>query len=259
MSATIDEKIQETIARLETLVAERVRAEQLVDQLTRLPNGVALAEAIQKKIDDGKPFWLAFVEVDRFKSINDQFGYDAADELLKKIGESLRHGCSYFAGNTMAFRSHGDEFFMFGDADARSATSARKVRDSLNTVRSGIAAVRVPAPGDRHMSCTVSVGWLASDDADPAGTVRAVTVAAERAVAEAKHKRDRVVQYSRALSGKPTINLRSDCTRCKCKFSLDLKESENRVRQKLRCPNCGTSVNRPAAPTVERAQLAEKF
>lgn len=52
-------------------IDQRVRAEQLCDQLTRLPNEPALFAAIDDPIDRDQPFWLAFIEVDRFEWIND--------------------------------------------------------------------------------------------------------------------------------------------------------------------------------------------
>jgi len=78
-------EIEAALEQLRGVIRRTVRAEQLVDQLTKLSNDDALNEWIQSNIEAGDDFWLAFVEVDRFKSVNDEFGYDDADVLLRRI------------------------------------------------------------------------------------------------------------------------------------------------------------------------------
>ena len=84
-------EIEAALDQLRAGLRRTVRAEQLVDQLTKLNNDDALNEWILSRIEAGDDFWLAFVEVDRFKSVNDEFGYDDADELLRRIAEQLKN------------------------------------------------------------------------------------------------------------------------------------------------------------------------
>jgi GGDEF domain-containing protein len=81
-------EIEATIEQLRQVVWRTVRKEQLVDRLTKLGNDDALNEWIESQIRAGD-FWLAFVEVDRFKSINDEFSYQNADQLLLRIAHPL--------------------------------------------------------------------------------------------------------------------------------------------------------------------------
>lgn len=64
------ESIDKTIEELRALIEQAVRDEQLRHPLTGLPNASALEEHVQRAIDGDHPFWLAFVEIDRFKTIN---------------------------------------------------------------------------------------------------------------------------------------------------------------------------------------------
>lgn len=60
------------------------------DELTRLPNRRGLLRQLQQLIDDGQPFTLLFMDVDRFKQVNDSLGHEAGDELLREIAARLR-------------------------------------------------------------------------------------------------------------------------------------------------------------------------
>ena len=81
------------------------------DSLTTLPNrssfSLILNPAIARARRDGKNLAVLFIDLDRFKNINDTLGHDAGDTLLREIGNRLRH-CVRQA-DTVA-RLGGDEF-----------------------------------------------------------------------------------------------------------------------------------------------------
>lgn len=250
-SLTSDDQIYRMLDRLREMIAARVRAEQLRDQLTGLPNLAGLNEDIRKRLNDPKPtpFWLAFVEVDRFKSINDQFSYENADALLTRIAEQLTAARSYFGGSTTAYRAHGDEFYLLGTVPpGGSAPASKRLERGLETVRKDVSAIRETVEGVGVMQCTVSIGWLCSTDLAFA-THRRLVSGVERALAEAKHKRDCVVRYKKEFESKhDTISLRADCKSCRAKFTVDMKRDANRPNTKLACPNCKAPVDRPPPP-----------
>ena len=102
------------------------------DALTGLPNRLLLYEVLrqelQKAVSSGQSFALHFIDLDRFKSINDGFGHDYGDLLLKEIARRLQSECR--EADVVA-RLGGDEFAVVqvgaSDHDAIASFAARLV------------------------------------------------------------------------------------------------------------------------------------
>lgn len=92
---------------------EQLRAAALYDALTGLPNRVLLDErliqAVRRSERSGKPFAVMFVDLDRFKSVNDAYGHDVGDRLLKGVSERMQ---SCVRGEDTVARAGGDEFIV---------------------------------------------------------------------------------------------------------------------------------------------------
>lgn len=98
-------------------ITERVHLTQRIwsqanhDELTRLPNRRLFSERLEGELArasrSGRLIGLMFIDLDRFKAVNDSLGHDAGDDLLieaaRRIGESVRAG-------DMVARLGGDEF-----------------------------------------------------------------------------------------------------------------------------------------------------
>ncbi len=98
-------------------IADRKRAEAQIahlahyDPLTQLPNRVLfqkhLVEALARRSRTGDQLAVHFIDLDRFKTVNDTLGHPVGDALLREAAERLR-GCVR-EGDTVA-RLGGDEF-----------------------------------------------------------------------------------------------------------------------------------------------------
>ncbi|MCW1970814.1 MAG: EAL domain-containing protein [Anaerolineae bacterium] len=109
--------VNNMLTRIEQGIAERKRAEDRIylmahyDQLTRLPNRVLLNNYIGKAIHEANKtqsqFAILFMDLDRFKNVNDSIGHQAGDELLTTVADRLR---SFISGRAFISRLGGDEF-----------------------------------------------------------------------------------------------------------------------------------------------------
>ncbi|MBT0570034.1 EAL domain-containing protein [Curvibacter sp. CHRR-16] len=90
---------------------ETIRQQALYDSLTGLPNRRMLRERIEYEIDRcqrvDKGFAVLFIDLDRFKEVNDTLGHDSGDTLLVQAAQRLRNHMR--ASDTVA-RMGGDEF-----------------------------------------------------------------------------------------------------------------------------------------------------
>jgi diguanylate cyclase (GGDEF)-like protein len=76
-------------ARLHAAVSQQARS----DELTKLPNRRALDErldkAIAQSISSGNPFSVVMMDLDGFKIINDTYGHEVGDEVLRQVATSM--------------------------------------------------------------------------------------------------------------------------------------------------------------------------
>jgi diguanylate cyclase (GGDEF)-like protein len=177
--------------RLErTLAGERSRAR--VDALTSAPNRYALAEALtseQARIRrGGRTAALCFLDLDRFKSVNDTYGYAAGDQLLVDVHDRLR---GELRASDLVFRWGGEEFVVLAPHVERAelADFAERLRLLL--------ATRPFAIDGRPRTITGSVGAVLLDQTRPA---QDALEAASRLVKKAKQTRNAAV-VERAATG----------------------------------------------------------
>jgi diguanylate cyclase (GGDEF)-like protein len=132
---------------------EKLMEQSSIDTLTGLFNKQYFTDRFcdAKYSRDGSPLSMLFIDVDRFKAINDQYGHIAGDSVLKALAQSLR---SVLRQNTDVIRFGGDEFIVIlEDTDAADAYAvAERIRLGAHDIDlSGIA------PG---LSLTVSIGLI---------------------------------------------------------------------------------------------------
>ncbi|HZF80218.1 MAG TPA: EAL domain-containing protein [Rubrivivax sp.] len=114
---------------------EKVRHQAYHDALTGLPNRAYFAERLAESIllaaRHGHNCALMFIDLDRFKIVNDSLGHDAGDELLRTVAGRLQGS---LRDSDLLFRMGGDEFTVIlphiaGPEDA--ASVARRLHEVL--------------------------------------------------------------------------------------------------------------------------------
>ncbi|WP_148715833.1 GGDEF domain-containing protein [Chitinolyticbacter meiyuanensis] len=120
---------------------EALRTHSYTDVLTGLPNRRAVFEELPRLFAlaqrAGQQVLIAFVDLDGFKSINDQFGHEAGDAFLVAAGQRLLEGLR--AGDILG-RLGGDEFVVAGlgpAPDENAATAAVALRQRLAPLLQG--------------------------------------------------------------------------------------------------------------------------
>jgi diguanylate cyclase (GGDEF)-like protein/PAS domain S-box-containing protein len=179
----------------QVLAAERIReleALSLIDPLTGAGNRryaeIQLNSRLAEKKRYGLRLGLLFLDLDRFKSINDRHGHAVGDDVLRVVGKTL--SSTLRAGDFLG-RWGGEEFVVLvGGLDARRLTEAGQ------RVRTLVANSSVPSvPG---LEVTVSVGATEARGDD---TVASLIARADARMYEAKVRgRDRVVDDEDATS-----------------------------------------------------------
>ena len=96
----------------DTQIAEdEARRSALHDLLTGLPNRMLFNDRLEHALADAKrntlSFALMFIDLDHFKQINDSYGHDTGDEVLRTVAERLK---SSVRANDTVSRHGGDEF-----------------------------------------------------------------------------------------------------------------------------------------------------
>ena len=167
------------LARSERRLAEAVRT----DALTGLPNRRSMDEHLARAIGaarrSGLPAAVLMVDVDRFKQVNDTYGHDAGDAVLKAVGAGMR---TVVRGGEIAGRWGGEEFLVL--LPDTSAADAARVAERL---RAAIEARPVDVRGT-SVTVTASIGVAASASAEAAELVGRADDALYRAKAAGRNR-----------------------------------------------------------------------
>ena len=170
-------------AYMSTEAAEQATAQMTIkaehDFLTGLPNRALLTDRLEQAIaladrHDMKVA-LMFLDLDRFKQINDSFGHPVGDGLLQSVADRLR--ASVRKSDTVS-RQGGDEFVVL-------LTEVAAVQDAAHMAEKLIKAMVEPhVVGDHRFTITLSIGI--SVYPDDGKNVDAVLTSADTAMYHAK-------------------------------------------------------------------------
>ena len=183
-------------------ITERKRTEQMIehqalhDSLTDLPNRAfldrLLDERVQAAADNKLSVAVLFLDLDRFKRINDSFGHSAGDWLLCEIAERLRANLD---PDCIIARHSGDELvvvppLMHGTEPAR--RTARKICEVLARPFQ-YAGEKQPL----HISASVGIALYPQDGSTPDALLQNADAAMYRAKNDG---RNIITMYSRSMN-----------------------------------------------------------
>ncbi len=183
-NATLQEHLEQTVADLRGAQSEMERL-AFTDPLTGLSNRRLLRDRLEQAVKLARRLdrdaVLMFLDLDHFKRINDTFGHDVGDVLLKHVAARLR--ASLRAQDTVA-RIGGDEFAVIVfdvSGEAAAATVASKLLDALRE------PIRLP---EQSVTVSASIGLTLapSDGEDASKLLRNADLAMYRAKSRGRNR-----------------------------------------------------------------------
>ena len=151
---------QRMISLEDRLLTSRERLEQLAtyDQLTGLLNRHALLERaedeVHRAVRKGNPLGVVVVDVDLFKSVNDEHGHVQGDEVLRQVAHALSANVRPY---DLVGRWGGEEFLLF-----LPGTSLGEARLVAERVREGVSRLDIETSSGATLQIHVSAGVASS-------------------------------------------------------------------------------------------------
>ncbi len=184
---------------------ERVNYMAFHDELTSLPNRLMLSQRLDQALSRhrraGSQLAILFLDLDRFKVINDSLGHETGDVLLRQVADRLRAHSR--EGDTIA-RMGGDEFVVLiensGDLSDISAHAQRLVEQ--------LSAPYLLGSNDCHVTVSIGVSVFPADGSDAPALLKAADVAMYRAKDTG---RDSYQFYSAAMNVHTVERLELEC------------------------------------------------
>jgi diguanylate cyclase (GGDEF)-like protein/PAS domain S-box-containing protein len=171
-------------------ISDRKRSEERIrflaehDVLTELPNRALCTErlrmALQQARRGGHQVAVLFIDLDRFKDINDSLGHHIGDGLLRSVARRLQD--SVREGDTVS-RLGGDEFVIVLANVASANEVAQIVHERLIP---GIRAAHPVEGAELHVSCSVGIAMYPADATDLDELMRHADTAMYQAKASGK-------------------------------------------------------------------------
>ena len=193
MAAAIAEAQQTLQSKVDEATAQLAH-QAMHDPLTGLPNRRAFEQALESSVNGsrraGDRDTLCFIDLDRFKIVNDTCGHAAGDELLRRIARMIRQRVR---GDDLLCRIGGDEFALI--LHGCGTEEARRIAEDL---REAVASLRFTWE-ERRFTVGASIGLVRIDGSlDSASDV---LVAADLACYAAKKAgRNRIIEHDHGFT-----------------------------------------------------------
>ncbi|HTX91939.1 MAG TPA: GAF domain-containing protein [Anaerolineales bacterium] len=151
----VNKRLQAQLAEIEALQAQ-LREQAIRDALTGLFNRRYLEETLEREYQrarrEGGSLCLIMLDIDGFKAFNDEYGHDAGDLLLSRLGDFLR---SEFRASDISCRYGGEEFLI-----VLPSTTLEKGLERAEHFRLGFSRLDIQHDGTK-LEATMSLGVAA--------------------------------------------------------------------------------------------------
>jgi diguanylate cyclase (GGDEF)-like protein len=172
-------------SRRKQALAGQFERQAQVDALTGLANRMYFQERAREELAraarDRHGVGVLFVDLDRFKRINDSLGHEFGDVVLKKVAQRLRHALREV---DILARHSGDEFtvLLHGRADAD---------DVMRVARKLLHAIGQPFPHDGHelyVTASIGISRYPEDGQDVDTLIKSADIAMYRAKEQGRNR-----------------------------------------------------------------------
>jgi diguanylate cyclase (GGDEF)-like protein len=177
-----------TLALANLRLREVLRQQSIRDPLTGVFNRRYMEESLEREISRaaraGHSLGILMLDLDHFKRLNDTFGHDVGDEVLRRVGQFLQH---HVRASDIVCRYGGEEFTLILPEATLEVT-----RQRAEQLRERIKTLAIQHQGQALSPLTLSAGVAMFPQHGASGA--AVVQAADAALYRAKNEgRDRVV------------------------------------------------------------------
>ena len=173
LSRTLGLYLQRTEADL------RLRHASLHDALTGLPNRNHVNQTLQEMLAENRSLALLYIDLDRYKIINDTLGHSAGDRALVEIARRLR---SAIAEDDLVGRMGGDEFIAIVSSTSKDAAAALG-RKLLHAIEQPL----VLANRAYFLSASIGVAMAPQDSTDASMLIKAADAAMYQVKSEGRN------------------------------------------------------------------------
>ena len=156
-------KINEKLSKQKDEIEEankKLKELSELDHLTELYNRRFFEESIEKVLEknkqENKPSSLIMLDIDDFKSINDNYGHKGGDEVLKKLSYKLK---TLMRKDDLLARTGGEEFMIL-----LPNTTFDEGQIYAENIRNSIENLQINLYDDLNINITVSIGLTSYDE-----------------------------------------------------------------------------------------------
>lgn len=157
-----------------------------IDELTGIYNRIGFKNAFQDMEEDesGNSYYYVMIDIDNFKSLNDNLGHITGDHCLSEFGKILKKNCK----DAIPFRYGGDEFgIIFQNKTLENVIKICK------QIQSDFALVDIDGNENLELSISIGIAKYSSDMA-----LSTLIIQTDQALYESKKEKNKITIYSEA-------------------------------------------------------------